>query len=158
MQVDTIEVREEVRAACAVNKCKAYNTNWSCPPACGTLAEGEARIRAYKTGLILQTTGALEDSLDFEMMITIGEEHGEHIASFGEKVQALYPDALVLGAGGCRRCEKCTYPGAPCRFPGKMTHSMEAFGMVVSDVCTDNKLPYYYGPGTLTYVGCVLLV
>jgi hypothetical protein len=34
---------------------------------------------------------------------------------------------------------------------------MEAMGMVVSDVCRANNLPYYYGPNTLTYVGCVLV-
>jgi hypothetical protein len=33
---------------------------------------------------------------------------------------------------------------------------MEAYGMVVSDVCRDSGIPYYYGSGTLTYVGCVL--
>jgi predicted metal-binding protein len=54
-------------------------------------------------------------------------------------------------------CKTCTYPDAPCRFPEKMSASMEALGMVVSDVCKDNKLPYYYGAGTLTFVGCVLL-
>ncbi|MDR0628659.1 MAG: DUF2284 domain-containing protein [Treponema sp.] len=34
-----------MRDVCAVNKCMAYGTNWSCPPACGTLEECEARIR-----------------------------------------------------------------------------------------------------------------
>ena len=29
--------------------------------------------------------------------------------------------------------------------------------MIVSDVCKNNGLKYYYGPGTLTYTGCVLL-
>ena len=33
----------------------------------------------------------------------------------------------------------------------------EAYGMVVSEVCKKNDIPYYYGPGTLTYVGCVLV-
>ena len=28
--------------------------------------------------------------------------------------------------------------------------------MLVSDVCKDNKLPYYYGTNTLTYTACVL--
>jgi len=29
--------------------------------------------------------------------------------------------------------------------------------MLVSEVCQKNDIPYYYGPGTLTYVGCVLV-
>ena len=39
-----------VRDACAVNKYRAYGTNWSCPPACGTLEECEARIRRFNPG------------------------------------------------------------------------------------------------------------
>ncbi len=64
---------------------------------------------------------------------------------------------MIIGTGACTRCEKCTYPDKPCRFPDKMTSSMEALGMVVSDVCRDNGIPYYYGQGTITYVGCVLI-
>jgi predicted metal-binding protein len=157
LDVDTIAVREEVRAACAVNKCKAYNSNWSCPPACGTLAECEAVIRKFKKGFLLQTTGILEDSLDYESMEQTGKTHGKHLAEFAKKIKVLYPECLVIGAGACRKCEKCAYPDAPCRFPDDMIHSMEALGMIVSDVCKDNNLPYYYGKNTLTFTGCVLL-
>jgi predicted metal-binding protein len=90
-------------------------------------------------------------------MLKTGEDHGKNIAAFREKINALYPDSLLLGAGGCNRCEKCTYPDSPCRFPNEIIYSMEAFGMVVSDVCKNNNLPYYYGPNTLTYVGCILI-
>jgi hypothetical protein len=37
-----------------------------------------------------------------------------------------------------------------------MYSSMEAYGMVVNEICGDSGIPYYYGPGTLTFVGCVL--
>jgi predicted metal-binding protein len=86
-----------------------------------------------------------------------GLEHQKHLEAFTDKIRERYPSCILLGAGGCRRCETCTWPDAPCRFPEKMLSSMEAFGMVVSDVCRDNNLPYYYGPNTLTYTGCVLL-
>jgi predicted metal-binding protein len=157
LDVAGIRVREEVREACAVNKCRAYNANWACPPACGTLAECESTLRKFKTGFLMQTTGTLEDSLDYESMEQTGREHQKHLEFFTDKIRGLFPSCVVLGAGGCKRCETCTWPDNPCRFPGKMLSSMEAFGMVVSDVCRDNGLPYYYGPNTLTYTGCVLL-
>jgi predicted metal-binding protein len=157
LDADTIRVREEVRDACAVNKCKAFDANWACPPACGTLAECESKLRKFKKGVLVQTTGTLEDSLDYESMEQTGMEHRQHLEAFTDKIRRLFPSCLILGAGGCRRCETCTWPEDPCRFPEKMHSSMEAFGMVVSDVCRDNNLPYYYGPNTLTYTGCVLL-
>jgi predicted metal-binding protein len=157
LDVSTIRVRTEVRDACAANKCNAYGKKWSCPPACGTLEECEARLRKYQRGLILQTSGELEDALDGEAMMQIAEDHGKHLDDFGAKLHDLFPKSLLIGAGACKRCETCTYPGAPCRFPDKMIASMEALGMVVSDVCKDNGLPYYYGPNTMTYVSCVLI-
>jgi predicted metal-binding protein len=164
LNVTAIKTREEVRGACAANKCKAYGASWSCPPACGSLAECEARLRVYKNGIILQTSGVLEDSLDYEAMEQIGLNHRENLRSFNKQLRercsseanAWGIDFLLLGAGACKRCETCSYPDAPCRFPADMFSSMEAYGMVVSDVCRDSGLPYYYGRGTLTYVGCVL--
>ena len=163
LRTDTIAIRKEVRDTCAVDKCNSYGKNWSCPPGCGTLEECEQRIRQYAGGLILQTTGALEDSLDYEMMTQIAAEHAQHLKAFRDKLISLHsgggapPAYLILGNGACRNCETCTCPGSPCRFPGRVIVSMEAMGMVVSDVCRANNLPYYYGPNTLTYVGCVLV-
>jgi predicted metal-binding protein len=157
LDVSTIRVRKEVRDTCAGNKCGAYGTNWSCPPACGTLEECETRLKGYRRGLILQTTGELEDALDGEGMMETSRNHGQHLEDFGTQIYGLFPNAMLLGAGACKRCKTCSYPDSPCRFPGKMLTSMEAMGMVVSDVCKANGILYYYGPNTITYVGCVLV-
>lgn len=45
---ETLKVMPLVRETCAEDKCHAYNHNWTCPPACGTLDECESRMRAYK--------------------------------------------------------------------------------------------------------------
>ena len=157
LDAGTIKVRKEVRDACAENKCHAYGTNWSCPPACGDLEECEALIKKYKNGLILQTTGDIEDSFDFEAMSDLEKVHSRSLKKFAVEVKKIYPDSLVIGTGACTVCKECAYPDDPCRLPEQMMSSMEALGMVVSDVCTANNIPYYYGPGTLTYVGCVLV-
>ena len=76
--ISTIHLREEVREMCAVNKCHAYNTNWGCPPACGTVEECQERINGYESGLIVQTTGQLEDDFDYETMQETAKNHGKH--------------------------------------------------------------------------------
>ena len=145
MRVDTIHLREEVREMCAVNKCHAYQTNWSCPPSCGTIQECQERVNQYETGLIVETTGELEDDFDIETMEATAKLHSAH-----------FVEVLPLGAGECTHCQKCTYPDAPCRFPDLMSSPMEGYGMVISDVCKDNNILYNHGRGTLTYVGCYL--
>lgn len=157
----TIMVRQEVRDACAADKCNAYGKNWSCPPAIGSLEECAQQIGLHQAGLILQTTGSMEDAFDYESISRIAKEHEMHIQAFQEKLASFFaPDWpwLLLGAGGCKTCEECTCPHSPCRFPDKMIVSMEAMGIFVSELCKLNNIPYYYGPNTLTYVGCLLIL
>jgi predicted metal-binding protein len=157
--ISTIELNEQVREMCAANKCHAYNTNWSCPPSCGTVDECQARVRQYEGGIIVQTTARLEDDFDFETMDETAKNHGKNLMKLTKRLKAAYPelDILTLGAGACLTCEKCTYPDAPCRFPELMSSPMEGYGMVISEVCKANNITYYYGKGTLTYVGCYLV-
>ena len=46
LDADTIQVRPEVREACAEDKCQSYGKNWICPPACGTLEQCSERIHS----------------------------------------------------------------------------------------------------------------
>ena len=153
----TIELKEEVRAMCADNSCGQYEKRWSCPPGCGTLEACGERIAGYRAGILVQTVGELEDSMDVEAMM---EAEAAHKASFQKlyaDLRGIFSDMLALGAGCCTQCGACSYPDAPCRFPEKMVSSMEAYGMLVLDVCRRNDLKYYYGPGTIAYTSCFLL-
>ena len=152
LKTETLKLRTEVRSACEADKCKSYGRSWSCPPACGSLEDCEKRIRQYSSGLLLQTTGCLEDTLDYEGMQRIEEEFDAQIRKF----KTALPGYLVLGKGPCKACAQCTYPKEACRFPSGKIISMEAMGLIVSDVCTANGMAYYYGPNTISFTGCVL--
>lgn len=156
LNVDSLISRDEVREMCAANTCHAYGSNWSCPPACGTIQQCGEKMKQFTRGVLVQTIGELEDSWDFEGIQDAAEKHG---ARFREIALRLWKDqvtVLPLTAGACPICEKCAYP-EPCRFPGKAISSMEAYGLLVNQVCTDNGLPYNYGPEHIAYTGCLLL-
>lgn len=145
--------KQEVRDMCAANRCHAYGNNWTCPPECGTLEQSVEKLKKYNKVLVVQTMGELEDEFDFETMMDLEKQHRSNFHAMAEIIRETYPDALCLGAGGCRICAKCAYP-EPCRFPEKACSSMEAFGLVVSDVCTACGMTYYYGKNTLAYEAC----
>ena len=155
LDVDTIQLRQEARDGCA--NCQMYGKHWSCPPGCGTLEECAQKLRQYKKGLILQTTGTLEDSFDFDAIAEINSCHQASFDQFAGIAREKYPGCLIMGDVRCKNCTDCTYPDEPCRFPEEMISKMEAFGMIVSEVCAKNNIKYYYGSGTLTFVGCVLV-
>jgi predicted metal-binding protein len=158
LDCSTIDLHPEVRAACKTDRCGRYGTNWSCPPGCGTLEECAVRIRQYAKGLIVQTIGVLEDEFDGEGMMAAADRHTQSFLRLAGQLRADFPAMLPMGTGSCSICDTCTYPDAPCRSPEGATAPMEAFGMIVSDICKKNDLLYYHGKGTITYVGCFLLI
>ncbi len=86
------------------------------------------------------------------MDITLDAPRGGERPSPGKHI-----DALVLSAGTCTICPECTYPENPCRYPDKQMVSVEAAGIVVTELCQLAGLPYYYGSDKIAYIGCVLV-
>lgn len=157
MDVKTIKLLPEVRKMCESNSCRMYGANWSCPPGCGTLEECQERLTGYTRAVLVQTTGELEDEFDGEGMMETEARHKEYFVRMHDTLKQAFPRLLSIGAGCCTRCRECTYPDAPCRYSEKKFSSMEAYGMLVTQICEDNQISYYYGPGTITYTSCFLL-
>lgn len=142
---------------CAADKCGAYGRNWACPPACGSLEHCAKRIASYSSGILVQTVAALEDEFDLEGIAAAQKKHKKRFAVLARQMRLLYPDCLPLSAGGCTRCEVCTYPEHPCRYPKKRFSSMEAYGLLVSEVCSASGMPYYRGEKTISFTSCILI-
>ena len=157
LDVKKLRALPEVRQMCASDRCRRYGKSWSCPPACGTIEQCAERMRGYSGGVLVHTTAQLEDAFDIEGMDRAQQAHKKRFFDLARQARLLCPDVLPLTAGSCTLCRSCTYPDRPCRFPHKMLSSMEAYGLLVSEVCRDAGLPYYYGPGTLTYSACILI-
>ena len=144
---------------CAKTTCHMYGKTGPLPSQRilpSTLEECETQIHKYSHGILVQTVGKLEDSMDGEGMMETGDAQ-RTFSTMETLLRPLYPHMLPIGAGCCTRCTSCTYPQSPCRFPDKSFASMEAYGMLVTQVCRDNGLAYYYGPCTISYTSCFLL-
>ena len=147
----------EVRDMCAADRCHNYGKCWTCPPHCGSLEEISARAAAFPTGILVQSTGQMEDDFDVECMLDTERLQKERFQALVERLRGEGVRFLPMASGACSVCKTCFCPDAPCRFPEKAIPSMEAYGLVVSQVCEQSGLPYYYGPKTITYTSCILL-
>lgn len=157
LNTESLVFMPEIRQMCNAEACPQYDTNWRCPPACGSIEDAAEQAARYSFGVIVQTTGKMEDHFDYEAMTTTGKEHKEHFASLVKDLKTRYDDILPMGAGTCTICEKCSYPDEPCRHPDDAISSMEAYGLWVSKVCELSDIPYNYGELTVTYTSCYLL-
>ena len=157
MDMNSLVVREDVRQLCAADRCGSYGKSWSCPPYIGALSQLQTRLKDYSKGVLVQTTGTLADDFDMEGMGEILHRHHDCFRTLTRQARLLYPKVLPLAAGACNLCRRCTCPDRPCRFPKKRLSSMEAYGLMVSDVCEAAHLPYSYGSQTMTFISCVLI-
>lgn len=156
LDVTKLIPRQDIRAMCAADQCRVYGKNWTCPPYCGSVEECAAKIRGYSKGVLLQTVGRLEKTIDTKSYRCTEQRHMEQFHYLAKLIRQEYPDALCLGSGACRICEKCAWPEA-CRFPEDACSSMEGFGLFVTQVCRDHGVPYYHGERTITYTACILI-
>ena len=155
LEPSTLKPRADVRAMCAEDKCGAYGKNWTCPPHCGPLEACAERMQRYRRGILLQTVGRLEKTIDTRAYRRTEEQHLRCFHALADAMSRHFPAALFLGSGGCRICGSCAWP-EPCRFPEKACSSMEGYGLFVTQVCRDNGAQYHHGARTVTYTACVL--
>ena len=151
LAMDALEFRPEVRGMCESGRCRSYGKSWSCPPAAGSLDVIRKRAEGFDSGIIVQTSGSIDQ------LTELMQSHKRNFDTLVRQIKSFYPACLPMGAGACTRCRKCTYPERPCRYPGRMYISMEAYGLLVNDVAIRSGLKYNYGDDTMTYTSCILV-
>ena len=155
--VDQVTFDPMFRTLCERNSCGFYNACWTCPPAVGTIEELMAKAKAYRRILVYQTVSPLEDSYDIEGMQEAAKRHNRLVQHVREAANAEHPGCLVLGAGTCGVCARCSKrDDQPCRFPDKAILSLESCGIDVSALARLAGLKYINGANTVTYFGAVL--
>lgn len=152
-----VKARPEVRDMCAADKCQSYDRNWCCPPAVGPVEKWQEVFDQGEQFIVAQTIVDKEDDFDFEAIMEGGKLNRERFQQVAEKIQEAGLPAKVFSSGTCMNCKECTYPDAPCRFPDKQQVSVEAAGLIVSELCTLADIPYNYGTYQMAFTGAVLI-
>lgn len=156
--ISDVSFERSFRDMCESNACGNYGRCWMCPPNVGDIDTLMDQARSYDRVLVYQTVSPLEDSYDFEGMMAAGQRMNELTQRVrAELAEEFGPEALHLGAGGCRLCSVCAKrEDKPCRFPDKALASLEAYGMNVSRLAELAGMKYINGQDTVTYFGAVL--
>jgi len=155
--VSDIKFSREFRIACEQNVCGKFGTCWMCPPDVGDIDKMIAHTKTFRHALVFQSIGQLEDSFDFEGMADAAKNHNKLVTTLAEKLAGVLDNPLILGAGACHICPRCTkLDDQPCAFPSRAIPSLEAYGISVADLAKLSGLNYMNGQNTVTYFGGVL--
>lgn len=156
IDVKDMVLSSHFRDVCETNGCGMCGRCWMCPPDVAPIDELMSLVLSYKKALVFQTVTELEDSFDIEGM----GEAGKNMTCLCQKIRketGFLADRLVLSAGGCRVCERCTrLDGIPCRCPDEAFLSLEVCGVDVYNTVKPTELKYINGADTVTFFGMVL--
>lgn len=157
--VQNIQFNDDFGKQCEQNTCGNYNKNWMCPPAVGPISELKERVLQFKQGLLFQTVYQLEDSFDWEGMMTAVEKHNQVFRNVLQSLKSQHPfkALLPLNVGPCTFCSRCTLlDGQECRCPQEAVYSVEACGIDVIALEKSCGIPYYNGKDTVSTVSLIL--
>lgn len=159
LPADQIPFQPSLRKYCENNRCGSFGKNYMCPPLVGPIDKLIERAKKYENGLIFQLVSPLEDSFDVEGMEAAAQNFDrllQKIADYARK-ECKLERILLLGAGGCRQCEKCAaLTHEPCRHPEYAFSSLEAYGIHVATLLGKVNIPYINGENTVSYAGVLL--
>ncbi|MFZ2537422.1 MAG: DUF2284 domain-containing protein [Oscillospiraceae bacterium] len=159
ISVSKIEFYPSLTALCEMNSCGAYGKNYTCPPLVGKIDDLIAKIKKFDTAIIFRAVYPLEDSFDIEGMDEGSFKFKQLTYTIFDIAKKIDPDCLVLGAGGCRLCEKCgAANNTPCLHPDRAISSLEAHGIQVSELALQIGMRYISGQNTVTYFGGVFIL
>ena len=149
IDTDDIVFNPEFRPYCEENICGKYATNYSCPPACGTVEEMRRRVLRYRRALVLQTLWNIDDPFDDGQIKPAKRQHNawtrEVIA------QAGWP-GIMVGASGCDLCSPCLMvQGKPCCLPEQRFSCMSAYCIFVKKLADRCGMKYDCGKGIIAF-------
>jgi predicted metal-binding protein len=151
-----INYRQEIQEICKGNSCRQYGRTWACPPAVGTVDDCRNRCQQYNIILVFTGKFMIEDSYDFDGMMRALLEFKQIAQNLDLTLKPYLKKYLILSNESCSTCKSCTYPDIPCRFHERLHHSIEGYGILVSELAKQVGVNYNNGNNSITYFGALL--
>ena len=146
---------EELRNYCKENRCGHFGVSWACPPAVGTVEECRRKALEYDYMILFSKAYYLPFAYDLESMRPAVTDFKKSVSALDSTIRPRYPERLILSVDSCYRCEDCTYPDAPCRFPDELYYTIEGFGFYVIGLAKQARIRYNNGSDYVTLFGAV---
>lgn len=154
IKVSEIKFEPSLLELCKQNQCGNYGKCHTCPPLIGEVDNLIEKARSFDKIIVFQKIYQLEDSFDIEGMNEGSKNFNILTRKVKDLLEKLPYKTLLLGAGGCRVCKRCSaIDNMPCRFPNKAIASLESYGINVYELASACDMKYINGQNTVTYFG-----
>ena len=150
---------ERIRDYCREDKCGRYNKHLTCPPNTGTVEETSERLKAFKSGILVQYTQDVDVKNDKEGLKRTKLRLHRVVLQTEQylKEQMGFENIWGMIGGNCDLCDECAgYRDEACEYPDEARASMEAFAIDVVGLLKKLNLDTEFRDDRVTWTGIVL--
>ena len=154
IDMEQVPFDHSFRKYCEKNLCGQYNTNYSCPPVCGSPEAMERRLRVYKKALVVQTIWDITDFHDHAAIHRAKASHNTAMLGLISNMRRGGHNGVMCGASYCTLCNTCEMAkGHPCVKPDQKFSCMSAYCIYVRKLADQCGMDYNCDDGKLTLFG-----
>ena len=114
----------------------------------------EARVRAHKRALVLQTIWEIPDPSDNAATKQAKKAHNAAQLRLAKQFREAGVPGFLVGASGCALCSPCHLKnGEPCPHPMERYSCMSAYCIFVQKLAEHCGIDYDCGSGLLAFFG-----
>lgn len=157
--IEKIVPRHNIRLKCAVPLCEYYGVCKVCPPNIPSIDEFEQALKNYAQAFIVVYREKIEDINKYEVNHEAELKLSAAVAALEyAATREGYYRALGLQVGGCKLCETCSPLGERCRHPYKARPSPTGFGLDLTEIAMEAKMPLEWPPVEyVSFMGLLLV-
>ena len=147
----------EFRKYCEENRCGCYDSNCSCPPACGTPQQMSERVLSKRNALVLMSESPINGYSDTEAISAAKKRHNDRQRELVRILENSGVSAFCAGASHCDICEECEgLSGRPCKFPKDRFSCLSAYCVDVAKLAELAGLRFEWNEHRLYNFGMIL--
>ena len=144
------------RTYCAENRCGQYDSNYSCPPACGEVEDMAATLQSYSRALVVRSSREIESYSDRETIFKAKKAHNEAMLSVCEVLRQKGIGYRMCGASQCLLCAACARAqGEPCRDPERRYSCLSAYCIDVARLAESAGIDFSWSDKILSLYGLI---
>lgn len=144
--IERITPLESIRLKCQVPLCEYFDACKVCPPQIPSVSEFREALLYYRHAFLVVLREKIERIETYRKDFTAELKLAEAISHLEAAAFENGHPIMGLGVGGCKLCDTCVPPGAPCRHPFKARPSPEGFGIDITSLAREVGIPIEWPP------------
>ncbi len=158
ISTNQVPINKEFRLYCEENRCGQYDSNYSCPPLCGSVEYMLQKVLSGTRALVIKSEYPIESYEDYSGIKAGKQAHNSAMLRLNQKLGESDITGLCIGGSCCNLCSPCKLTlSKPCPHPELRFSCMSAYCIDVAQLASICELPFEWDSTRLYIYGMIVM-